>query len=335
MKKFVFGILSYNQENYILETLESIKYQKIQYGAGIDVSLIITDDASKDRTVEVINKWLEKNKVYFSNIDLIVNEQNKGTVKNFCEILRRVDKEHVKILAGDDLIGHRNLFAEYEDLNEKKLKTYFRVELCNGRISYREKYLIEFYYHKTHGTGRTYNLKNFRKGRYLHTPSTLYNKQLFVNAKCEQNLEGYFLFEDDPMWYSMIKNEKDLEIEFVEQGIVLYRVHNRSVSNVPNPVFQKDLKRLREEYLEETKGFEHLYCWIQTHCKKLPMYLNLSLYIDRIINMRRKRICSKDKGYQIFKEKIDKQIAEEQKFYDAIKATTIKENAWEEKDAGN
>ena len=48
MKQFIFGILTYNQENYVLETLESIKYQKIHYGSEKKVSLIITDDASKE-----------------------------------------------------------------------------------------------------------------------------------------------------------------------------------------------------------------------------------------------------------------------------------------------
>lgn len=329
MKKFVFGILSYNQEDYILETLESIKYQKIQYGTDIDVSLIITDDASKDRTVEKIRRWAEKNREYFADIELIANQKNQGTVANFCTIVRKTQNADLKIIAGDDLIGSENIFAEYEDLNEKKLKTYFRIELCDGRISYREKYLIDFYYHKKHNDGRAYHLKNFRRGCYLHTPSTLYTKQLFLNADCEKNLEGYRLFEDDPMWYSMLKNEKNLEIEFVEQGIVLYRMHNQSVSNVPNPIFRNDLKKLREQYLKETKGFEHFYCWIQIHSKNLPMYLNPGLYMDKVINIKRKLVCKKDKGYQLFKEKIERQIAEEQKYYNNIIETISKENVLE------
>ena len=113
MKNFTFGILTYNQEKYILQTLESIKFQKIQYGADIDVSLIITDDASKDRTVEILRTWIAKNRELFDQIDLIANEKNKGTVANFKTILSKVSAEHLKIIAGDDLIGHKNVFAEY------------------------------------------------------------------------------------------------------------------------------------------------------------------------------------------------------------------------------
>ena len=292
MKKFIFGILTYNQENYVLETLESIKYQKIQYGQDVAVSLIITDDASKDRTVEVIEKWIEKNRVLFEKIDLIANEKNKGTVANFKTILSKVSDE--------------------------KLKTYVRVELCDGKVYYREKFLIDFYYHKKYGTGRDYNIKTFRRGKYVHTPSTLYTKQLFVNADCEKNLEGYHLFEDDPMWYSMIKNEEELAIEFVQQGMILYRVHNQSVSNAPNPIFAKDMKRLREQYLKDTKGLEHLYLTIRMKTSGWPLYVNPGQYLDKFMNMKRERICKKDPGYQAFKEKIEQQIKEEQKFYDEI-----------------
>lgn len=318
MKNFTFGILTYNQEKYILQTLESIKFQKIQYGADIDVSLIITDDASKDRTVEILRTWIAKNRELFDQIDLIANEKNKGTVANFCTILSKADKQGLKIIAGDDLIASRNLFEEYKNLDDKKLKTYFRIELCDGRIYYREKYLIEFYYHKLQERKREYNLKNFRRGRYLHTPSTLYTKQLFVNAECEKNLEGYHLFEDDPMWYSMIKNEKDLEIEFAEQGIVLYRMHNQSVSNVPNPIFKKDLERLREQFFADTKRLEKMHLKLKMLTNAWPMYLNPSNYINKFMNMKRERVCKKDAGYQKFKEKIEQQIIEEQKFYDAI-----------------
>lgn len=319
MNTFVFGILTYNQENYVLETLESIKYQKIHYGSDIHVSLIITDDASKDRTVELVRQWCNKNRALFDKIDLIVNEKNKGTVANFKTILRKVNHENLKIIAGDDLIGHRNLFEEYKTLDDKKLKTYVRVELCEGRVYYREKFLIDFYYHKKYGTGRNYNIKTFRKGKFIHTPSTLYTKQLFVNTECENSLEGYQLFEDDPMWYSMIKNEKDLKIEFVEQGMVLYRVHRQSVSNVPNPIFANDMKKMREQYLQDTKGMERWYLWIRMKTSKWPMCMNPGLYMDKLMNMKRQSVCKKDPDYLKFKEKIEQQIVEEQKFYDSIK----------------
>ena len=135
MKKFTFGILSYNQEKYILETLESIKYQKIQYGEAIAVSLIITDDASKDGTVQVIKKWIEKNGSYFAETELIANEKNRGTVANFCTILSKVNPEEgLKVIAGDDLIAHKNLFA-YTSLHT-------HISLSNFLLTHSQHYHI-------------------------------------------------------------------------------------------------------------------------------------------------------------------------------------------------
>ena len=62
------------------------------------------------------------------------------------------------------------------------------------------------------------------------------------------------------------------------------------------------------------------------YSSKLPMYLNLSLYIDKLVNMSRKQACKKDPGYQLFKENIEKQIVQEQKFYDSIMENIAKES---------
>jgi len=122
----------------------------------------------------------------------------------------------------------------------------------------------------------------------------------------------------------MIKNEEELAIEFVQQGMILYRVHNQSVSNAPNPIFAKDMQKLREQYLKDTKRLEHLYLVIRMKTSSWPLYVNLGLYLDKFMNMRRERICKKDPGYQAFKEKIEEQIKAEQKFYDAIMAEISK-----------
>lgn len=41
MKNFIFGVFCYNQENYIIENLESIKYQIVNHGKDINCSIVI------------------------------------------------------------------------------------------------------------------------------------------------------------------------------------------------------------------------------------------------------------------------------------------------------
>ena len=51
---FTFGILAYNQEKEILETLESIRYQIEHYSDNENINLILIDDSSADNTVDVV-----------------------------------------------------------------------------------------------------------------------------------------------------------------------------------------------------------------------------------------------------------------------------------------
>ena len=67
MKEFTFVIITYNQEQYILQHLESIKYQINKYGKGISVYLIISDDHSLDRTLQLAEIWLQENSCFFYN----------------------------------------------------------------------------------------------------------------------------------------------------------------------------------------------------------------------------------------------------------------------------
>ena len=113
-----------------------------------------------------------------------------------------------------------------------------------------------------------------RKGGYLHTPSTIYTKQLYSNAHCREMNEKFRLFEDDPTWYSMIKNTDALSLEFSFDSLVLYRMHSGSVSNTINPVFLEELHRLNKIYMKDTKGFEKflIKCKDESYGKRFTLF---------------------------------------------------------------
>ncbi len=45
---FSFLVLVYNQESYVIDHLESIKYLVLRYAKNIDVDILINDDCSID-----------------------------------------------------------------------------------------------------------------------------------------------------------------------------------------------------------------------------------------------------------------------------------------------
>ena len=70
-------VITYNSEKYILETLESAKTQTYR-----NLELIISDDCSTDRTVQVCQHWLEINRDFFINSKLIESPKNTGIPSN-------------------------------------------------------------------------------------------------------------------------------------------------------------------------------------------------------------------------------------------------------------
>ena len=79
MNKFTFGVMVYNQEKIVLETLNSIKYQVVHFGKEYDTQIIFTDDNSSDNTVKVIETWLDTNRSLFCSVIKHWNHENLGT----------------------------------------------------------------------------------------------------------------------------------------------------------------------------------------------------------------------------------------------------------------
>ena len=73
------AITTYNSESYVLETLASIKDQTYP-----KLALIVSDDASKDNTLEKVNNWLSlgNNKERFEKIQVITVPENTGVSAN-------------------------------------------------------------------------------------------------------------------------------------------------------------------------------------------------------------------------------------------------------------
>lgn len=314
---FTFIVLVYNQEKLILETLESIKYQTQKNAHDYMVDLIIIDDCSKDGSVDVVQQWISNNQEVFRNCNFIVNDTNKGTVINYNLGISLINEGNFKVIAGDDVFGSCNLFECFEDLCDEKIKSYFPLYLVDGEIIFDKKRYVTFYYNKYCKKSKKYNLKAIRKGGYFHTPSTIYTKNLYDNAKCRDLNTRFRLFEDDPTWYSMIKNIDELQVEFSTKTIVLYRMHSASVSNSINPVFLEELHRLNQMYLEDVRGIERfvLLCKDKSYTKRVSLYkiINKLLYFYMVLCVKNQRR---------FKEEladIENRIKREQQYYNCIK----------------
>ncbi|MBQ3543884.1 MAG: glycosyltransferase [Lachnospiraceae bacterium] len=96
MNKVSVVISTYNGEKYIEEQLESVLKQTMQPD-----EVIISDDASNDQTVLIVEDFIKKNKL--ENWVIIKNRENKGWMKNFFDLLCKASGDIVFMCDQDDV----------------------------------------------------------------------------------------------------------------------------------------------------------------------------------------------------------------------------------------
>lgn len=88
-------VVTYNQEDKIARTLDSILAQQCHD----DVVIMVSDDASTDGTAAVCRDYVNR---YPDRIRLNVNATNKGLVDNYFDTLLACESELIADCAGDD-----------------------------------------------------------------------------------------------------------------------------------------------------------------------------------------------------------------------------------------
>jgi len=90
-------IITYNSSEFIVEALDSVFDQTYQ-----NIELIVTDDCSKDKTVEVCRQWMSNHAYRFVYAEVVTAEKNTGVSANCNRGVRKGTGEFVKLFAGDD-----------------------------------------------------------------------------------------------------------------------------------------------------------------------------------------------------------------------------------------
>lgn len=101
------SIITYNSAKYIAELLDSVYNQTYQ-----NIEVVISDDCSKDNTVEVCRKWIAEHPNRFSRFELLEAEVNQGVCANANRAIGACRGEWVKNIAGDDVLPP-NSIQEY------------------------------------------------------------------------------------------------------------------------------------------------------------------------------------------------------------------------------
>ncbi|MFA7657828.1 MAG: glycosyltransferase [Candidatus Gastranaerophilaceae bacterium] len=144
-----FIVTSFNYENYVIKTLESIKNQSYE-----NIEIIVVDDKSNDNSVEKIKKFAEHNK--HLPLKLIENTENKGQMASMQTGLLHANGQFVSFIDSDDI-----LVKDYA-------KTLIRVHLSSS-VAFVSGQLIEIGENDEIHT--TYSVSSFQKEKNFELKS--------------------------------------------------------------------------------------------------------------------------------------------------------------------
>lgn len=106
------AMATYNGADFVAEQIESILEQTYT-----DFELIISDDCSKDNTVEIINQYATKDK----RIKVVVNENNLGFKKNFEKLISLCKGDFIAFCDQDDIWTNDHLEILLNEIGDKDL----------------------------------------------------------------------------------------------------------------------------------------------------------------------------------------------------------------------
>ncbi len=110
-------MISYNQQDYIIEALESVLNQNTNFSYNI----ILSDDCSTDNTKKVIDSFLEKHPKK-NLVTFVSQEKNLGWMPNFIFTLKKCQESGAKYIAmceGDDFWTNLDKLQKQIDLLEQ------------------------------------------------------------------------------------------------------------------------------------------------------------------------------------------------------------------------
>lgn len=219
MKLVSIVIPTYNQVNYVVETIDSVLAQTYPH-----LEIIVTDDGSTDGTIEVINRYEQS---YPGKIVAVYSAVNTGIAANINRGLARVRGDYVAWLGGDDLMypGKISLQVEALEGNSRHVGCHHDADVFD-----QESNTIVGSFSELYGAGRKTLPEGdidifFDPGVYL-LPSTIMFRR---SAMPSHGFDVRLKYSND--WLFDIETFRHGPIMALNKVLGLYRRHAKNVTS--------------------------------------------------------------------------------------------------------
>lgn len=209
--------LSFNQAQYIEESLDSVKSQTYS-----NYELIICDDSSNDNSVAIIENWINRNRDL--NVRFIAHLENKGICKSLNECLSFCSGKYIQILALDDLLPSWKLDRHVKILDSSKdnfALVFSDALLIDENSQYYQNRFIA--YHKPYLSITSGNFFNdLLDCNFIPAMTVLLKKSILDEVGLyDEDLS----FEDYDMW---LKVSEKYDFIFDDIPSASYRLHSNN-----------------------------------------------------------------------------------------------------------
>lgn len=216
---------------FIAETLDSVAKQSYP----VD-EVIISDDASSDSTVDVINAWKKSNPDLGVKINLLKNSKNLGVSGNANRALKASKGKWIKFLGADDVLLANCIEDNISYVNKNKDIRVLFSRVClylnnfdsenfikiipGGHID--EKSILYSEY------DASYQHKMLLLSDRIHfSPSVFLHRETLLMVGGFD--ERFPLMEDYPLWLNLTGN--GFKLYFMDIKTVNYRKHSYAINN--------------------------------------------------------------------------------------------------------
>ncbi|WP_323899955.1 glycosyltransferase family 2 protein [Aeromonas caviae] len=243
------AVITYHSAATVVETLDSIVSQT--YGPE-NIELIISDDGSKDNTINIIKQWLVKHKCRFHSVKLFANPVNGGISKNCNVAWRAATSEWIKTIAGDDILFPDCLKDNIDFVHahhDEKIAVVFSAMQCfevdDNRLKINRAIMppkedIPFFNYSSNK-----QLKFLQRKGISGAPSAFINRVILSQVGFAD--ENFRMIEDHPLWFKMTYS--GFKLHFMNKITVFYRFGDsvsRSKKSLINEAFIKEIINIDE-----------------------------------------------------------------------------------------
>ena len=233
-------IPTYNGEKFIKEAMDSAIAQTFP-----NLEIIISDDASKDGTLSIIESYKNKTLIPIH----VYNHEPQGIGANWNHSVRKANGDYIKFLFQDDILDPDciDTMMKLAIKNPKVGLVYCKRELIFNELTPNVKDFLDNYSNlHTHWndfqvvqgvlSGKTY----LKDRQLLNSPKNKIGEptNVLLKTKCFNTI-GFFSEElqqalDSDYWYRVMKY---YAVGFIDLSLVKFRLHDKQTS-----VFNKNRK---------------------------------------------------------------------------------------------